>query len=157
MQLFEAKTFCSRHFCSPCGYSCCFSLECTHWMVTVCLVCAGHCTPGTTMHSHCSEFAGSSVQFSRSVVSDSLRPHGLQYTRPPCPASTQVWVSSYSCPLNLDAIQPSHPLSSPSPAFNLSQHEGLFQWVSSSNQVAKVLELQLQHQNFQWIFRTDFL
>ena len=57
-----------------------------------------------------------------------------------------------------DAIQPPCPLLSPSPpAFNLSQHEGLFQWVSSSHQVAKVLELQLQHQSFQWIFRTDFL
>ena len=50
-----------------------------------------------------------------------------------------------------DAIQPSHPLSSPSlPAFNLSQHQGLFNWVSSSNQVARVLEFQLQHQSFQW-------
>ena len=49
-----------------------------------------------------------------------------------------------------DAIQPSHPLSSPSlPAFNLSQHQGLFQWVSSSHQVAKVLEFQLHHQSFQ--------
>ena len=57
-----------------------------------------------------------------------------------------------------DAIQPSHPLYSPSPpAFNLSQHQGLFQWVSSSHQVAKVLEFQFQHQSFQWIFRTDFL
>ena len=57
-----------------------------------------------------------------------------------------------------DAIQPSYPLLSPSlPAFNLSQHQGLFQWVSSSPQVAKVLEFQLQHQSFQWIFRTDFL
>ena len=55
-----------------------------------------------------------------------------------------------------DAILPSHPLSSPSPpAFNLSQHQGLFQWVSSSHQVAKGLELQLQP--FQWLFRTDFL
>ena len=64
-------------------------------------------------------------------------------------AQTQIhWVS--------DAIQPSHPLSSPSPpALNLSQHQGLFQWVSSSHQVAKVLEL--QHQSFQWIFRFDFL
>ena len=64
----------------------------------------------------------------------------------PEPAQTHVhWVS--------DAIQPSHPLSSPSPpAFNLSQHQGLFQWVSSLHQVAKVLEL--QHQSFQWIFRT---
>jgi len=57
-----------------------------------------------------------------------------------------------------DAIQPSHPLSSLSPpAFNLSLHQGLFKWVSSSHQVAKVLEFQLQHEYFQWIFRTDFL
>ena len=57
-----------------------------------------------------------------------------------------------------DATQPSHPLSSPSPpAFNLSQHQGLFQGVSSSHPVAKVLEFQLQYQSFQWIFRTDFL
>ena len=57
-----------------------------------------------------------------------------------------------------NAIQPSHPLSSPSlPTFNLSQHQGLFQWVTSSHQVAKVLEFQLQHQSCQWIFRTDFL
>ena len=57
-----------------------------------------------------------------------------------------------------DATQPSHPLSPPSPpAFNLSQHQGLFQWVSSLNKVAKVLELQLQHQSFQWLFRTVFL
>ena len=57
-----------------------------------------------------------------------------------------------------DAIRPSHSLSSLfPPAFNLSQHQGIFQWVSSSHQVAKVLELQLQHQFFQWIFRTDFL
>ena len=57
-----------------------------------------------------------------------------------------------------DAIQASHPLLSPSaPAFNLSHHQGLFQRVSSSYQVAKVLEFLLQHQSFQWIFRTDFL
>ena len=57
-----------------------------------------------------------------------------------------------------DAFQPSHPLSSPSPpAFNLSQHQGLFKWVSCSHQVAKILKLQLQHQSFQWVFRTDFL
>ena len=57
-----------------------------------------------------------------------------------------------------DTIQPFHPLSSPSaPAFNLSQHQSLFKWVSSSHQVAKVLEFQLQHQSFQWIFRTDLL
>ena len=57
-----------------------------------------------------------------------------------------------------DAIQPIHPLPSPSPpALNLSQHQGLFQWVSSSHQVARVLEIQLQHQSFQWTFRVDFL
>ena len=57
-----------------------------------------------------------------------------------------------------DATQPSHPLSSPSPpAFKLSQHQGLFQWVGSLHQVVKVLEFHLQHQSFQWIFRTDFL
>ena len=55
-----------------------------------------------------------------------------------------------------DAIQPSHPLLSPSPpVFNLSQNQDLFKWVSSSHHVAKVLEF--QHQSFQWIFRTDFL
>ena len=67
-------------------------------------------------------------------------------------AQTHVhWVS--------DTIQPSHPLpSSPSPpTFSLSQHQGLLQWVDSSYQVDKVLELQLQHQSFSWIFRTNFL
>ena len=81
-------------------------------------------------------------------MSNSLRPHGLlvhhqllEFTQ------THVhWVG--------DAIQSSHPLSSPSPyAFNLSQHQGLFKWLSSSHQVAKVLEFQLQHQSFQWKFR----
>ena len=56
-----------------------------------------------------------------------------------------------------DAIQASHPLSSPSPAFNLFQHQGLFQWVSSSHQVAKELEFQFHHQSFHYIVRTDFL
>ena len=57
-----------------------------------------------------------------------------------------------------DAIQPSHPLSSPSPpAFNVSQHQGLFKWVNSSHHMAQVLVFHLQHQSFQWIFRTDFL
>ena len=56
-----------------------------------------------------------------------------------------------------DAIQPSHPLSSPSPAPNPSQHQGLFQWVNSLHEVAKVLEFQLQHLSFQWTPRTDLL
>ena len=57
-----------------------------------------------------------------------------------------------------DATQPPHRLSSPAPpAFNLLQYQDLFQWVSSLHQVADVLELQFQHQSFQWIFRVDFL
>ena len=99
----------------------------------------------------------SSVQFIRSVVSDSLWPMDcstpgfpVHYQLPELAQTHVHWVS--------DAIQPSHPLSSPSPpAFNLSQHQGLFKWVSSSHQVARGLEFQLQHQSFQWIFRTDFL
>ena len=81
-----------------------------------------------------------SVQFSRSVVSDSLRPRESQHARPPCPSPTPRvhvhWVS--------DAIEPSHLLLSPSPpAPNPSQHQSLFQWVNSSHEVAKVLEFQL--------------
>ena len=98
-----------------------------------------------------------SVQFSHSVMSNSLRPMDCStpglLVHHQLPESTQIhvhWVG--------DAIQPSHPLSSPSlPALNLTQHQGLFKWVSSSHQVAKVLEFQLQHQSFQWIFRADFL
>ena len=67
------------------------------------------------------------------------------------PESTQTHVHLVS-----DAIQPSHPLSSPSPpAPNPSQHQGLFQWVNSSHEVAKVLEFHLQHQSLQWTPRTD--
>ena len=175
----------------------------------------------------------SSIQFSRSVVSDSLQPHGLlkpgllvhhqlpEFTQThihwgfpggsdckasACNAGDQGSIPrsgrspgegngnplQYSCLENSmdggawwatvhgvaksqtrlsdftftlfqihwvgDAIQPSHPLLSPSPpTFNLSQHQGLFKWVKSLHQVAKILEFQLQHQSFQWIFRTDFL
>ena len=89
-----------------------------------------------------------SVQFSPSVVSDSLWPHGLQHTRLPCLSPTPRAYSN-SCPLRRWCLQPSHPLSSPSPpAFNLSQHQGFSKWVSSSHQVVKVLEFQLQHQSF---------
>ena len=67
------------------------------------------------------------------------------------PESTQTHVHQVN-----DAIQPSHPMSSPSPsALNLFQHQGLFQWISSSHQVAKVLEFQPQHQSFQWTPKTD--
>ena len=83
------------------------------------------------------------VQFSHSVVSDSLRPHELQYARPPCPSPTPG-VHSDSCP----SSQWCHPAISSSvvpspPAPNPSQHQSLFQWVNSSYEVAKVLEFQL--------------
>ena len=99
------------------------------------------------------------VQFSSVAQSCPTLCDPMDYSMPGLPVHYQLleftqthvhWVS--------DAIQRSHPLSSPSPpAFNLSQHQGLFQWVASSYQVAKVLEFQLQHQSLQWLFRTDFL
>ena len=93
-----------------------------------------------------------SVQFSHSVVSDSLQPHGLQHTGFPVLQHLPEFAQTHAHRVS-DAIQPSHPLSSPSPpALNLSQHQGLFQWVGSSHQMARVLELQLQHQFSQWIF-----
>ena len=96
-----------------------------------------------------------SVQFSRSVMSNSLRPHDcstpdlpVHYQLPELTQTHVHWVN--------DANKPSHPLSSPSPpAFSLSQHQDLFQWVSSLHQGAKVWEL--HRQSFQWIFRTDFI
>ena len=92
-----------------------------------------------------------SVQFSRSVVSDPLWPHKPHYTRTPCP-SPIPGVHPNPCPLSRWC----HPLSSTSPpALNVSQYQGLFQWVSSSHQVAKLLEFQLQHQSFQWTPRTN--
>ena len=104
-------------------------------------------------------FFHSSVQFS-SVAQSCLILCNPKYCSTPglpgyhqLPESTQTHVRRVG-----DAIQTSHPLLSPSPpALNLSQHQGLVQWVSSSYQVAKVLEFQLQHQSFQWIFRAGFL
>ena len=105
----------------------------------------------------CKRKKSQSVQFSLSVVSNSLQP--MNHSMPGLPVhhqlpeSTQThvhWVS--------DAIQPFHPQSSPSPhALNLSQHQAVFQWVSSSHQVAKVLEFQLQHQSYQWTPRTGLV
>ena len=100
-----------------------------------------------------------SIQFSAVTQSCLTLRNLMDYSMPGLPVHHQLleftqthvhWVS--------DAIQPSHPLSSPSPpAFNLSQHQGLFKWVSCLHQVAKILELQLQHQSFQWTLRTDLL
>ena len=80
-------------------------------------------------------------------------PHGLQHARLPCPSPTPRACSN-SCPLSRWC----HPIISSSvflfsSAFNLSQHQGLFQWVSASHQVARVLEFQHQHQSCQRIFR----
>ena len=100
-----------------------------------------------------------SVQFSSVAQSCTTLCDSMNHSAPGFPVHHQIlelaqthvhWVG--------DAIQPSHPLSPPSPpTLNLSQHQGLFQWVGSSHQVAKVLQLQLQHQSFQCIFKVDFL
>ena len=88
------------------------------------------------------------VQCSFAVMSNSLHTPGLPVYQK-LPKFTQTHVHCIG-----DAIQPSHPLSlSSPPTLNLSQQQDLFQWVSSLNQVAKVLEFQLQHQSLQWIFR----
>ena len=97
-----------------------------------------------------------SVQFTCLVVSDSLGLHGPQHTRLPCPSSTLGVYSnsnllSQGCHLSISSSV--IPFSS---TFNLSKHQALFQWVSS-HQVDKILEIQLQHQSFQWIVRTGFL
>ena len=89
------------------------------------------------------------VQFSRSVVSDSLWPHGLQHPRPPCPSPTPRGYSN-SCPSSQSRHSSPHPLSSPSPpAFSLSQHQDFFKWVSSSHGIgvsasASVLSMNTQ-------------
>ena len=90
------------------------------------------------------------------IISNTLWPYGLQHTSFPVPHHllkfTQVHIRYFG-----DAIQPSHPLMPSSPsALNLSQHQRLFQWVSCSNQITKILEFQLQHQSFQWVFEVDF-
>ena len=98
-----------------------------------------------------------SVQFSHSVMSDSLRPHGLQHARLCCPlptsgACSNLCPSSWWCHLTIS--------SSVVPFFSCLQSfpaSGSFPMSQLSHQVAKVLELQLQHQSFQWIFRIDFL
>ena len=97
----------------------------------------------------------SSVQFSHSVVSDSLQPHELQHARPPCPSPTPGVHSRPSSQWCHPAISSSVIPSPPAP--NPSQHQGLLQWVKSSHKVAKVLEFQLQHQSFQRTPRTALL
>ena len=84
-------------------------------------------------------------------MSDSVQPHGLLHIRLPCPprACSNSCPSSWWCHPTIS----SSVVSFSSQTFNLSQHQGLFQWISSSHQVAKVSEFQFQHQSFQWVFR----
>ena len=96
-----------------------------------------------------------SVQFSCLVVSDSLRPRELQHARPLYPSPTPGVHSRPSSPWCHPAISSSVVPFSPAP--NPSKHQSLFQWVSSSHEVAKVLEFQLWHQSFQRTPRTDLL
>ena len=91
------------------------------------------------------------------VTSHSLKPHVLKHTRLPYPsAPPRVWSISHPLSQGCHATISSS-LDPSSPAYSLSEHQGLFQWITSSHQVAKVLEFQLQPQSFQWIFRVDFL
>ena len=91
-----------------------------------------------------------SVQFSSVAQSCLTLWDSMNHSTPGLPVHHQLPESSQTHVRRVgDAIQPSHPLSSPSPpALSLSQNQGIFKWVSSSHQVAKVLELQLQHQSF---------
>ena len=97
-----------------------------------------------------------SVQFSSVAQSCPTLCNPMNRSRPGLPVNQQLSESTQTHVHRIDdAIQPSHPLSSPSPlALYLSQHQDLFKWVSSSHQVAKVLEFQLQHQFYQWTPKT---
>ena len=100
-----------------------------------------------------------SVQFSSVAQSCLTLCDPMNRSTPGLPVHHQLpeFTQTQVCRVS-DAIQPSHPLSSPSPpAPNPSQHQSLFQWVSSSHEVAKVLEFQLQHQSFQRNPRVDLL
>ena len=101
----------------------------------------------------------SSVQFSSVTQSCLTLCYPMNHSTPGLPVHHQLpeFTQTHVHQVG-NAIQPSHPLSSPSPpAPNPSQHQGLFQWVSSSHEVAKVLAFQLQHQSFQWTPKTDLL
>ena len=131
-----------------------------NWRIITLQYCDGFCHPSTWIcQRYTCVILPPSVQFSSVDESSPTLCDPMDCSTPGLPVHHQFleftqthvhWVC--------DAIQPSHPLSSPSPpTFNLSQHQGLFQWVTSSHHVAKGLEFQLQHQSFQWIFRTGFL
>ena len=121
---------------------------------TYCITCCRYVkSPGSSHMDHSMTFQFSSVTQSCLTLCDPTTAAcqvSLSITNSEFTQTHVHWVG--------DAISPFHPLLSPfPPTFNLSQHQGLFQWVNSLHQVAEVLEFQLQHQSFQWIFRTDFL
>ena len=108
-------------------------------------------------YSTIDKYTLSSVQFSRSVVSKICEPMDCSTPHFPVHHQHPELTQTHGHRVG-DTIQPCLPLSSPSPpSLNLSQHQGLFQWVSTSHQVAKVLEFQLQHQSYQWTPRSDLL
>ena len=124
------------------------SQYCSNWSIDHWKCFTPHFTPGPSRHVQFSSVAQSSLTVCN-PMNCSMPGFPVHHQLPELTQTHVHWVN--------DAIQPSHPLSSPSPpALNLSQQQGLFQWVSSSHQIAKVLELQLHHQSFQWIW-TDFL
>ena len=151
-----AIPFC-RESSQPRGQTCisCIAGRFYHWATIIVILCYFQ-VYNTVIQSFC---RFSSVQFSSVAQSCLTLWDPMNRSTPGLPVhhhlpeftQTHVhWVSN--------AIQPSHPLLSPSlPAFNLSQSQGLFQGVSSSYQVAKEFQFQLQHQSSHWIFRTDFL
>ena len=144
-----------------------FALSMIQWMLAIWSLAPLHflnpaCTSGSSQFMYCWSLAWRilSIVFSSVAQSYSTLCDPMNHSTPglsvhhQLPEFTQTHVHRVS-----DAIQPSHPLSSPSPpALNFTQRQGLFKWVSSSHQVAEVLEFQLQHQSFQWIYRrTDLL
>ena len=117
----------------------------------------GHCSGGFGHTKRCPTLV--IIQFSSAAQSCPTLCDPMNRSTPGLPVHHHLPEFTQTCVHWVsDAIQPSHPLSSPSPpALNLSQDQGLFQWVNSSHQVAKVLEFQLQHQSFQWTPRADLL
>ena len=89
-------------------------------------------------------------------VSNFLQPNRLQHNSLPCPSPNHRAYSN-SCPLHQWCHAAISSSDGPYSHLQFFEHQGLFHWVISSHEVAKVLELELQHQSFQWIFRTDFL
>ena len=119
-----------------------------------------HCGLQTTLQFTCSPIwkglPMSTVQFSSVAQSCLTLCNSMDCSTPGLPAHHQLPEFTHTHVHRVsDAVQTSHPLSSPSPDFNLSQNQGLFKWVSSSHEVVKLLEFQLQHESFQWIPRTE--